>query len=124
MKKQENNFGSLLNNLRLKSGLSLREICRKTGYDPSNWSKIERGVLSPTSDRKALQKWANVLGLEAKSKEYQNFIDEANIAQGIIPEDILARKDIVKSLPAFFRTMRNEKPTPLYFVKIVSKLNL
>jgi len=38
-------------------------------------------------------------------------MDEAKIAQGVIPQDILHSQDAVKCLPAFFRTLRNEKPT-------------
>lgn len=104
-------FGGNLKNLRIKRNLSLREICKLINYDPSNWSKIERGIISPPSNEKILSNWARVLGLNQKSKEFQEFIDEAKIAQGIIPQDILSREDFVKCLPAFFRTLRNEKPT-------------
>lgn len=104
-------FGKILKDLRIKKELSLREICKATNYDPSNWSKIERGVISPPSDEKILRKWAKTLGLLQKSNEFQEFIDDAKIAQGIIPQDILSRKDAVKCMPAFFRTLRNEKPT-------------
>lgn len=104
-------FGKILKSLRIKKELSLREICKAANYDPSNWSKVERGVISPPSDEKILRKWARVLGLLQKSKEFQEFIDGAKIAQGIIPQDILSQKGAVKCLPAFFRTLRNEKPT-------------
>ena len=43
--------------------------------------------------------------------QFYLFMDEARIAQGIIPEDILLQKNAVKYLPAFFRTLRNKKPT-------------
>lgn len=104
-------FGKILKELRIEKKFSLREICKLTNYDPSNWSKIERGVISPPSEEKTLRKWARILGLSQKSKEFQEFIDRARIAQGIIPRDILSRKDAVKCMPAFFRTLRNEKPT-------------
>jgi len=104
-------FGKILKRLRIEKGLSLREVCKLADYDPSNWSKIERGVISPPSEEKTLRKWAKILGLSQKSEEFQEFIDRAVIAQGIIPQDILSRKDAVKCMPAFFRTLRNEKPT-------------
>jgi transcriptional regulator with XRE-family HTH domain len=108
MKKHLQKFGQTLKKLRLKKQLSLRDVSKATGYDPSNWSKIERGLIPPPADEKTLNKWAKVLGLvQKKAKE---FIDEAKIAQGIIPEDILST-NAVKYLPAFFRTLRNEKPT-------------
>jgi len=102
-------FGKLLNDLRVEKQLSLREVCKLTNYDSSNWSKIERGVLSPPSDKAVLTRWAKILGLKT-SKEIESFIDDANIAQGIIPQDILSG-NMVEYLPAFFRTMRNKKPT-------------
>lgn len=104
-------FGKILKELRIEKKFSLRKICKLTNYDPSNWSKIERGVISPPSEEKTLRKLARILGLSQKSKEFQEFIDRARIAQGIIPRDILSRKDAVKCMPAFFRTLRNEKPT-------------
>ena len=109
MSKSLQKFGGTLKDLRIKRGLSLRDICKLTNYDPSNWSKIERGKMSPPSEESILRKWAKVLGLKTK-KEIQNFIDRAIIAQGIIPEYILSR-NAVECLPAFFRTLRNRKPT-------------
>jgi len=105
----KNNFGEILKSLRIKNELGLREICKLTGYDPSNWSKIERGKMFPPSDIKVLEKWAKILNL--KNKEAENFIDQAIIAQGMIPNDVLSEKEIVNHLPAFFRTLRNKKPT-------------
>ncbi len=110
MKKNLQKFGKILKELRIKKGLSLREVFKETGYDPSNWSKIERGIISPPADEKALVKWAKILGLAQKKKELREFIDEAQVAQGIIPQDILSQPNAVKYLPAFFRTLRNEKP--------------
>jgi transcriptional regulator with XRE-family HTH domain len=108
MNKSLQKFGQTLKELRLKKQLSLRDVCKETGYDPSNWSKIERGLIPPP-DEKTMVKWSRVLGLNKKTQ--REFIDEAKVAQGVIPEDILYDKDAIKCLPAFFRTLRNEKPT-------------
>ncbi len=56
-------FGKLLKNLRIERELSLREACKLANYDPSNWSKVERGILSPPSDNNILRNWAKILGL-------------------------------------------------------------
>lgn len=104
-------FGEKLKELRLSAGYSLREICRIVNYDPSNWSKIERGVISPPSDKKTLEKWAVALKIRKDSVDFNEFVDSAQIAQGIIPTDILDQKKLLQSLPAVFRTIRNEKPT-------------
>lgn len=109
MKKNLQKFGEMLKNLRIAKNLSLREICKLADFDPSNWSKIERGLMAPPSDEKILEKWAKILGLSAK--EIREFMDNAQVAQGIIPQDILSDNEALKLMPAFFRTLRNEKPT-------------
>lgn len=107
---QKSLFGEKLKKRRLEQNYSLREICKLVNYDPSNWSKIERGRISPPAEKKVLSNWAKFLGIK-NSLEMQKFIDEASVAQGIIPQDILEDKKTVNLLPAFFRTLRNEKPT-------------
>ena len=112
MKTQENlkKFGKLLYDFRIKKEYTLREMCRKVNYDPSNWSKIERGKIAPPSDKKTLELMARTLGLKRGSKEFDNFIYSADIAQGIIPFGIMEEKELVAALPAFFRTLKNRKP--------------
>jgi len=121
MKTSENlkKFGKLLYDLRIKKELTLREMCRKVSYDPSNWSKIERGKIAPPSDRKTLELWARTLGLKKDSKEFDNFIYSANVAQSIIPFDVMEEKELVAALPAFFRTLKNKKPTKEDVDKII-----
>jgi transcriptional regulator with XRE-family HTH domain len=112
MKTRENlkKFGKLLYDFRIKKELTLREMCRKVKYDPSNWSKIERGKIAPPSDRKTLELWARTLGLKKDSKEFEDFVYQASVAHGIIPFDVMEEKELVAALPAFFRTLKNRKP--------------
>src|SRR5205807_10330439 len=49
--------------IRERQRLGLREFCLENGYDPSNWSKIEREVLPPPRDEVTLRTWAKQLGL-------------------------------------------------------------
>lgn len=109
MGKNLKKFGALLGKLRAENNLSIREVCKLVGYDPSNWSKIERGLISPPSDEKVLKVWAKELNV--KKENIQGFMDNAQIAQGIIPDDILDRKEMLELMPAFFRTVRNKKPS-------------
>ncbi len=111
MNKNLQRFGKILKDLRIKKDLTLREACRLAHYDPSNWSKIERGRLSPPTDRKVLARWAKIVGLTQGTKKFQEFLDEANLAKGIIPQDIFSQKNTAQYLPAFIRTLRNQKPT-------------
>lgn len=116
-------FGKELKILRIEKGLTLREICQKVDYDPSNWSRIERGRLSPPSNEGTLKKWANVLGISKNARKLREFIDDAMIAQGIIPGDILSQKDAVKYLPAFFRAVRTKKPNKEEIDKLIDTIN-
>jgi len=119
MFKNLQDFGKKIKELRIKKKLSLREACRLASYDPSNWSKMERGIISPPSDENILKKWAKILGINNNERELQKFIDEAKISQGIIPQDILSKSDKLKHLPAFFRTLRNKKPTKEEIDKLI-----
>lgn len=103
-------FGNYLREKRIEHRIGLREICRKVNFDPGNWSKIERGKLPPPNNRDILSLWAANLKIKKNSTEFNSFIDMAFIAQGIIPK-VLSEKEMMDLLPAFFRTIRNEKPT-------------
>lgn len=102
-------FGKNLKRLRIEAGLSLRDVCSRTAYDPSNWSKIERGRISPPSDKGTLEKWGKALNLRLRSKEMSEFVNEASVAQGIIPSDVMGDEKMMSYLPAFFRTVKNKK---------------
>ncbi|MDP3836795.1 MAG: helix-turn-helix transcriptional regulator [bacterium] len=109
MSKNLRKFGSLLFELRAEANLSIREVCKMVSYDPSNWSKIERGLISPPSDEKTLKLWAKALSVE--KEKLQDFSDKAKIAQGIIPSDLMDNQELLQLMPAFFRTVRNKKPS-------------
>jgi transcriptional regulator with XRE-family HTH domain len=104
-------FGKNIKNLRLKQKLSLREFSRQINKDASNWSKIEREVIPPPQDEENLMKIAQVLGVPTESDQYSTLRDLAAIDSGIIPRDLLNDEEALKSLPIFFRTIRNKRPT-------------
>src|SRR4030042_4730552 len=56
-------FGTFIKNKRIEKGLTLREFCRKAKLDPSNWSKIERGIFPPPKSRPVLEEIAAAVGL-------------------------------------------------------------
>ncbi len=119
MSKNFKKFGKILKELRIQKGLTLRKASHLADYDPSNWSKIERGEIAPPSDERILRRWANVIGISRDTGKVQEFVDEAKIARGIIPRDILSQKNAVKYLPAFFRTVRNKKPSKEEIDKLI-----
>ena len=115
-------FGQLVKEERLDKGLGLREFCRKLGIDASNWSKVERGALAPPQDEKKLKEIAHVLGIEPNTDKWEALKDQANTDAGIIPKDLLSDKEVLNSLPMFFRTIRSEKPTPEELDKLIKKI--
>lgn len=103
-------FGEYVKKVRLERDLSLREFCRQLGEDPSNWSKIERGVLLPPQDSAKLKKIAAVLGIAVGSNQWQELTDAASVGAGAIPDYIMQDAEVVRMLPAFFRTVGSVKP--------------
>jgi transcriptional regulator with XRE-family HTH domain len=104
-------FGEFIKTKRLEKRLGLREFCKKYQHDPSNWSKIERGELSPPKDENLLKVWAANLELKEGSADWFTFFDLAATENGRIPQDILDDRAVAIKLPLFFRTIRGQKPT-------------
>ncbi|MEW6088268.1 MAG: helix-turn-helix transcriptional regulator [bacterium] len=116
------NFGEFLKTFRKKNRITLREFCIKASADPGNMSKIERGAMVPPQDQDILKRYAYALGLKERSDNWYTFFDLAAASRGMIPKDIMSDKEVVKILPAFFRTLRGQKPTPKEMKKIAEKI--
>jgi len=99
-------FGEMVKTLRLARKQTLRQFCFEFGHDPSNWSKIERGVNPPPKDESTLARWAADLGLQSGTDEWKDFMDAAAVSRGLIPQDIMGDDELLKKLPALFRTVR------------------
>lgn len=102
-------FGEFVIELRKRNRITLREFCRLTNIDPSNWSKIERGALSPPKSKEVLDEIAKILQLEKGSEDYHLLVDLAAVS--FIPKDLISDESIVDKLPVFFRTLRGQSPT-------------
>lgn len=97
-------FGEFFKEKRLALGKTLREFCQENGLDPGNISKIERGKMSPPTDK--LEEYA--LYLNVKDSEFETFKDLAFANAGKIPDD-LRDGEITARLPIFFRALRNKE---------------
>ena len=104
-------FGEFVRAKRLEAELGLREFCSKAETDPSNWSKIERGLLPAPANRDFLDAVAKLLKLKKGETDWFTFFDLASLSQQKIPDDVYKDKAIVSALPVFFRTIRGEKPS-------------
>ncbi len=115
-------FGEFVRELRARKRMKLREFCLNFGHDPSNWSKMERGDLPPTENRKTLEKWAEQLGLVKGTDEWYQFFDLAFQERGKIPSDLLTDEELVNALPLFFRTFRGKKASEEELNKMIELL--
>jgi len=115
-------FGEFVKTKRLDAGLSLREFCNIAELDPSNWSKVERGLLPAPSNRDVLERIAKVAKLKKGSADWSAYFDLAYISQQRIPEDVYEDEDVVSALPVFFRTIRGEKPSEEELDKLIALL--
>lgn len=115
-------FGRIVKEKRLEQDVSLREFCRRIEEDPSNWSKVERGVANPPKNKEKLDLIADVLGLKKGSEDRVRLYDFAAVDSGIIPEYIKADEQVLEWLPAFFRTVENIKPTKEELYELIKKL--
>jgi transcriptional regulator with XRE-family HTH domain len=72
--KKSNQFGAFFREIREGLGLSLREFCRRTGFDQANVSRLERGLLPPPKSQKVLTSYAKGLRLKPKFPEWDRFM--------------------------------------------------
>jgi transcriptional regulator with XRE-family HTH domain len=122
MSEDKNTFAGYFKALRKEKRITLRAFCEKAGADPGNISRMERGGMIPPQDREILCRYAKALGLMEGSAEWYQFFDLAAADRGIIPQDLMEDEDVVRQLPAFFRTLRGQKPTEEELRKIVQKI--
>ncbi len=99
-------FGEHIKTRRLDMGLSLRAFCQEHDEDPSNWSKLERGLMKPPESYERILQIARYLGYEPDSQEVKEFFDLAYIERGNIPQDIQNDADMMEKLPLVFRAVR------------------
>ena len=102
-------FNETIKSLRLQKRLTLRDFCEQVGLDPSNWSKVERGVNPPPGDVGLLERLADFFDLSGSKK--LEFIDAAALQRREIPPDVADNVILQRALPAFFRAARGHELT-------------
>ena len=108
--------------VRKKKRITLREFCIQAQADPANISRLERGAMPPPQDTDILKRYADALGIKDGSDDWYTFLDLAAADRGIIPKDIMSDREAVSMLPAFFRTLRGQKPTEEEMRKLIDKI--
>jgi transcriptional regulator with XRE-family HTH domain len=111
-----------MKDLRLRKGMTLREFCQAHGFNPGNYSRLERGLFPPPQKDELLEKYATALGLQRGSDEWLEFFDVAAAVRGEIPKDLLADEGVVDKLPILFRTLRGAPISPEKMDDLVEKI--
>ena len=101
-------FGGYLRQLRLHRGVSLRDFCLRVNADPSNYSKLERGLLYPPEDGTRTEEFGRALDLAPDSPEVRELHRLAALGRGMVPPAVLTDRELAGKLPLFFRTIEGE----------------
>ena len=104
-------FAEFARKKRLEMGMTLREFCRKHGYDVGNMSKYERGILAPPKSRAVLERYARCLGLRKGSEDWNMLFDLAALSGGRIPLG-MTEDELLPKLPLVFRTITGQRLSP------------
>jgi transcriptional regulator with XRE-family HTH domain len=102
-------FGPFFRQHRRALGLSLREFCRRNGFDPGNISRLERGLLRPPQGKEVLESYAKALKLQPDSHVWDTFFDLAAAETGRIPPQLHADQTRQEALPRLFRGLRGRQ---------------
>lgn len=102
-------FGNFFRQRRQTLALSLREFCRRNGFDPGNISRLERGLLTPPHSAEILESYAKALKLEPKSQQWHTLFDIAAAETGRIPHQMAEDQAEREKLPERFRTWRDHR---------------
>ena len=115
-------FGEFFKEKRIGIRKTLRQFCVENKLDPGNISRLERGLIPPPQGSDKLEEYARYLHIKKGTDDWYSFFDLAAADRGIIPQDLMSDNEVVKMLPAFFRTLRGQKPTEEEMIKLVEKI--
>lgn len=114
-------FGQFLKALRVNRGVTLRDHCLSHGFDPGNYSRLERGLYPPPK-QELLEKYARALGVLEGTDDWMEYFDLAAVAKGELPRDLLDDAAVVEKLPVLFRTLRGDRIPPEKLEQLIEML--
>ena len=111
-------FGEYIRAKRLEKRIGLREFCKRIGVDPSYWSKVERGLLTPSYDGALEVRLADVLDLTYHEQKrvyfYARFCKHLGLAR--------TNEDLRLMLPVFIHTVNGKKPSQKQLMELAAIL--
>lgn len=115
-------FGKRVAELRAKESRSLRDFCRKSGFDPVLVNKWEEG-LAPAPDRDKAHFLAKMLGLHEDSTEYDQFLNLAEEARENYEPVPLSEVELFQKIPVAFRGLKvGEGEEPLDVIEQAKRI--
>ena len=118
-------FGQFIKELRVKRNYTIRRFCIEHNLDNGNYSKLERGILSPPQHEDNLKTLALALGLSEKTEDWYKLFDLAIVVgNGRIPDYIMKDKEVLNRLPLFFRIIASDKNNKERLDKIIELIKI
>lgn len=99
-------FGAYFRSRRKALGLSLREFCRRNGFDAGNVSRMERGLVPPPQSSQVLESYSKALKLDSDPGARDTFFELAASETGRIPEAILDDQLAARKLPRLLKQLQ------------------
>lgn len=104
-------FGEFFKELRGRNKHTLRHFCSENGFDPSNVSKLERGIFPAPENEEKLEEYARALNLKKGTSDWIKFFDLASVSRKTFSAKNIEDPEIVHLLPVLFRTIENKNVT-------------
>lgn len=104
-----NFFGSYLKRLRTERSVSLRRFAAASRWEPSNYSRLERGLLRPPQSLEKLRVFRESLHLSEEDQEWRELVRLASLSRGELPAGVFTDPALLPLLPAFFRWVEEDK---------------
>lgn len=114
-------FGVFIKKKRLERKMGLRVFAGKIKEDPGNWCRVEKGIFSPPSDIKILNKVCEVLNVSGNEKD-KMFDLAAKGSKEKIPADIRQQFKVNDIVPVLFRTIEKKKLSKEKLAKLVKRI--
>lgn len=102
-------FGDFVRSTRMKNSQTGRDASRKADMLPSNFSKLEHGVLLPPKDAERQRQLADAIGIKPDTPEAQRFFDLAGAATNAVPLDLADIISKSETIPLLLRTIGNKR---------------
>lgn len=102
-------FGDYVKAKRIGKRITLRAFSESIGYDPANYSRIERGLQMPPPNPDKLAAFARELDIPKDSDGFREMVRLAALGRGEIPPASLSDEAVMAKLPVLFRTLEGGK---------------